>query len=88
VQEYCAAQSIPCVHAGVNAGYGEVIWNEKYRVPSDVGLDVCDYPLSRNLIMLVVAVASEVLVRFAVDGVREDYSMTVGDLTINREVDR
>ena len=51
VKEYCSANAVACLHAGVNEGYGEVIWNERYRVPNDEGLDVCDYPLSRNLIM-------------------------------------
>jgi molybdopterin/thiamine biosynthesis adenylyltransferase len=88
LKEYCASNGVHCLHAGVNDGYGEVIWNEKYLVPNDEGLDVCDYPLSRNLILLVVSVASEVLVRFAVAGAKEEYSITVGDLQINREIDR
>jgi molybdopterin/thiamine biosynthesis adenylyltransferase len=88
LKEYCASHAIECLHAGVNDGYGEIIWNERYLVPNDEGMDVCDYPLSRNLILLVVSVASEVLVRFAVDATKEDYSITIGDLQINREIDR
>lgn len=87
VKEYCEANGIDCLHTGVNDGYGEVFWNERYRVPNDNGLDVCDYPLSRNLILLVVSVASEVLVRFAVDSVKENYSITIADLAINCEKD-
>lgn len=88
LKEFCSTNNVHCLHAGVSDGYGEVIWNERYRVPNDVGIDVCDYPLSRNLILLVVSVASEVLARFAIDGVKEDYSVTIGDLMINRERDR
>jgi molybdopterin/thiamine biosynthesis adenylyltransferase len=88
IKEYCQTNEIECLHLGVNDGYGEVVWNDRYVVPSDAGLDVCDYPLSRNLILLVVSVASEVLVRFCVDGVKENYSITVGDLQINRYIDR
>jgi len=87
VTEYCLAKGKTCLHAGVNNEYGEVVWNESYRVPSDAGEDICDYPLARNLIMLVVAVASESFVRFVATGVRENFSITVGDLSINREVD-
>jgi molybdopterin/thiamine biosynthesis adenylyltransferase len=84
VQEQCRALQLPCVHVGLYADYGEVIWDERYRVPQDVAGDVCDYPLARNLILLVVAVASEVLVHFTSAGVREDFSVTLRDLAIRR----
>ena len=35
------------------------------------GADVCEYPLARNLIQFAVALASEVIVRFAVEGVQQ-----------------
>src|SRR5262249_31058035 len=41
VQEHCRALRIPCIHVGLYAGYGEVIWDEHYRVPQDVAGDVC-----------------------------------------------
>lgn len=50
VQEQCRALGLPCLHVGLYADYGEVIWDERYRVPNDVPGDVCDYPLARNLI--------------------------------------
>jgi molybdopterin-synthase adenylyltransferase len=87
VTDFCRGNAIACLHAGVNNEYGEVVWNDKYRVPSDAGVEVCDYPLARNLIMLVVAVASEALVRYVASGTKEGYSITVGDLAINREVE-
>lgn len=83
ITEYCKANKIECLHAGVNDGYGEVVWNEKYLVPNDAGLDVCDYPLSRNLILLVVALASESVVRFITQSAKESYSITLGDFAIN-----
>jgi len=82
VQEECRALKLPCLHVGLYADYGEVIWDEKYRVPQDVAGDVCDYPLARNLILLVVAVASEVLVRFALARTQESFSVTLRDLAI------
>jgi len=59
-----------------------VIWDERYRVPQDVAGDVCDYPLARNLILLAVAVASEVIVRFVLEGERKDFSVTLRDFAI------
>src|SRR5438132_214246 len=59
-----------------------VVWDEHYRVPADVPGDVCDYPLARNLVLLAVALASEVLLRWLLDGVRESWSATLRDFTI------
>lgn len=53
VAEWGERTGVPCLHAGLADGYGEVIWNESYRVPSEANDDVCDYPLARNLVMLV-----------------------------------
>jgi molybdopterin/thiamine biosynthesis adenylyltransferase len=82
VQEQCRALQLPCLHAGLHADYGEVIWDENYRVPQDVAGDVCDYPLARNLVLLVVAVATEVILRFVLDGARENWSATLRDFAI------
>jgi molybdopterin-synthase adenylyltransferase len=84
VAEACAA--IPCLHVGLFAGYGEARWNEGYRVPGDPAAgDPCAAPLSRNLIQLVCAVAAELALRFLRDGTKESRSVTLGDLSINRE---
>jgi molybdopterin-synthase adenylyltransferase len=82
VQETCRRLGLPGLHVGLNADYAEVIWDEGYRVPNDVGIDVCDYPLARNLVMLAVAVASEVVVRFSADGSRENRTITLKDYAI------
>lgn len=82
VQECCRAGSIACLHVGLAADYAEVIWDERYHVPADAGQDICDYPLARNLVLLAVAVASESVVAFAADGQRNDWSMTLRDLSI------
>jgi molybdopterin/thiamine biosynthesis adenylyltransferase len=82
VQETCRAAQLPCLHVGLHADYGEVIWDERYRVPNDVAGDVCDYPLARNLVLLIVAVASEIVLRFALTGTREDWSATLRDFAI------
>ncbi len=82
VQAHCRALTSPCLHVGLSADYGEVIWDERYRVPRDVAGDVCDYPLARNLILLVVAVASEAVVRFVLAGTRQDWSVTLRDFAV------
>src|SRR5215470_19711627 len=69
VTTYCREQGIACLHLGVNADYGEVRWNEVYRVPGDVLTgNVCDYPLARNLVLFVIALGGEAIVRFLVAG--------------------
>jgi molybdopterin-synthase adenylyltransferase len=82
LKDYAIAQSVACLHAGLAADYGEVIWNEHYRVPSDTRADVCDYPLARNLVMLAVAATCEVITRFVVLGEQRDYTITLKDLNI------
>ncbi|HEY9714752.1 MAG TPA: ThiF family adenylyltransferase [Chroococcales cyanobacterium] len=88
VADHCRDNAIACLHAGVSGEYGEVMWNDRYKVPSDEGLDACDYPLARNLLMLVVAVAAESLIRYLLAAEQESYSITLGDLKINRERER
>ncbi len=86
VSEHCRQNSLACLHLGMNADFGEVHWNEAYRVPQDVlALDVCEYPLARNLILLVVAAGSEAILRYALEGRRENYSITLKDLCIQAE---
>jgi molybdopterin/thiamine biosynthesis adenylyltransferase len=82
VQEQSRALEVPCLHVGLFADYCEAVWDEDYRVPQDVAGDVCDYPLARNLVLLAVAVASETLVRFVLDGVRQDWSATLRDFAV------
>jgi molybdopterin/thiamine biosynthesis adenylyltransferase len=82
VQDQCRSAGLPCLHAGLFADYAEVIWDDRYRVPRDVVGDVCDYPLARNLVLLAVAVASESLVRFVLDGAKQDWSVTLGDFAV------
>ncbi len=82
VQEHCRSLQLACLHVGLYADYGEVIWDDRYRIPQDVAGDVCDYPLARNLILLVIAVASETIVRYTLSGERIDSSVTLRDFAI------
>jgi len=82
VKEHCEKAKIPCLHAGLATDYAEVIWNERYRVPGDVGEDRCDYPLARTLVILTVAVACEAIIAFIAEGSRSSFMITLKDLSI------
>jgi molybdopterin/thiamine biosynthesis adenylyltransferase len=82
VQAHCRSERMTCLHVGLFADYAEVIWDECYRVPEDVHGDVCDYPLARNLVLLAVAVATETLLRFVLDGTKQNWSVTLGDFAV------
>ncbi|MCF4970400.1 HesA/MoeB/ThiF family protein [Nostoc sp. CMAA1605] len=82
VKDYADQFQIPCIHAGLSADYAEVIWNEVYRVPSDVNDDVCDYPLARNLVMLTVAVTCEAIISFIATKEQRSFTITLKDLAV------
>ena len=82
VKDYSTSAGIPCVHVGLAADYSEVIWNQHYRVPSAANDDVCDYPLARNLVMLTVAVACEVIVAFVATKEQQNLTCTIKDFAV------
>jgi len=82
VKDYCQDTPLPCLHVGLASDYAEIIWNDRYRVPSPANDDVCDYPLARNLVMLTVAVACEVIINFVASGEQKSFTVTLGDFAI------
>jgi molybdopterin/thiamine biosynthesis adenylyltransferase len=84
VQEHCRSAQIECLHVGLYADYCEVVWDSIYRVPNDIAGDVCEYPLARNLVLLAVTIASETLIRFVLDNIRESRSATLKDFGVCR----
>ena len=82
VKETCENSTIDCLHAGLAGGYAEVIWNERYRVPSASQDDICDYPLARNLVTLTVSVIGETIVKFIASGERQNYTITIADFSV------
>jgi molybdopterin/thiamine biosynthesis adenylyltransferase len=82
VKDYCSANSIPCLHVGLNSDYAEIIWNNIYRVPSATNDDICDYPLARNLVMMAVAIASEVIITFVGSDRQQSYTLTLADFAV------
>ncbi|MDY6783703.1 MAG: ThiF family adenylyltransferase [Cyanobacteriota bacterium] len=83
VKDYCQSANLPCLHVGLASDYAEVIWNDSYRVPSPTNDDVCDYPLARNLVLLAVAVACEVIVEFIATEQQHSYTITLSDFAVN-----
>lgn len=82
VQDYCRDNGVPCLHVGLFFEYGEAVWDSDYRVPEDVGDDICEYPLARNLVELTAVIAAELIVRFVTDQVRESYTVTLRDFAV------
>jgi len=78
----CAELQLPCLHAGLFEDYCEAIWNDRYRVPQDAENDVCEYPLARNLVLLSVAIVSEIIVQFALTGERLNRTATLRDFAV------
>jgi len=64
IQDEVRLRKLNCLHCGVSDSYGEVVWDGAYKVPKDVEGDVCDYPLARNIVGLVVTIASEEILDF------------------------
>lgn len=82
VKTACEEAGLACLHAGLAGGYAEVIWNERYRVPSAAQDDICDYPLARNLVTLTIAVACEAIIEYFVSGARRSFTITLEDFAI------
>src|SRR4030042_6254156 len=83
VTDFCKEKKLECLHIGLSEGYAEVIWNERYIVPkSNTGVDVCEYPLSRNICMMAVIVAIETIICYINSGEKISRSITLGDFKI------
>ena len=82
VDDYCRERGVACLHAGMTADYGEVVWSPQYRVPQAVGPDTCDYPLARNLVQLTATVACEVILEYLSCNERRGFTVTLRDLSV------
>ena len=85
LRDYCRDAKLELLHAGLNGDYGEVVWDEHYTVPTDqTEGDACEYPLARNLAMLVVSMtAEEIIDRFVSKKPRYGcWAVTLKDLKI------
>lgn len=87
VQEEARKHKVPVLHCGlseVEGSYGEIIWNEYYKVPQDGGEDVCDNPMARNIILLTTIVACEEIIDFCLSKPprKKNWAITLKDLKI------
>lgn len=83
LKDHCRDTGIECLHLGLGADCAEVTWNEIYRIPTGVnGVDVCEYPLARNIALLSVIIGTESLIRYIDKGVKENYIISLRDLKI------
>jgi molybdopterin-synthase adenylyltransferase len=85
VRDSCEKLGIPLLHAGMYEDYGEIVWDEFYTVPQNqTEGDVCDYPLARNIAILVVTVAAEEVVNFCTskNPRKGCWSITLKDLAV------
>lgn len=85
IKYYTMQSEIPCLHVGLDAGYGEVCWNEQYHVPSDRPSDnvgPCDYPMARNIVLLASTIATETLIDFIDTGSKRSYDITLRDRVV------
>ncbi len=82
---FCRQENIPCLHAGLsNDGYGEVIWNDHYRVPGGGDEEnACEKPRNRSLSLLVVSVTTEVILAYRDGKEKKNYTITLKDLQIS-----
>jgi hypothetical protein len=84
ITDYCRKNNILCLHAGLYKDYAEIQWNPVYRVPEPVkGLDICEYPLARNIVIMTSVVAIEALISYLEFGVFNSYAITLKDMTIS-----
>jgi len=85
LKDYCGGNALDCLHGGLYEDYAESVWNsQSYKVPQRIGPDVCEYPLARNSILLLVAVMTEELIRYCTGQPLNDYSITLKDFAIRR----
>ncbi|HEX8176360.1 MAG TPA: ThiF family adenylyltransferase [Pyrinomonadaceae bacterium] len=84
VKAACEEKKLDCLHAGLSDSYAEVIWNDRYRVPSAAQDDICDYPLARNLVTLAVSVVCEAAIRYVASGRRESFTITLADFAVRQ----
>lgn len=86
VNEYALSKNIDLLQVGLAEGFSEITWAEHYvPAPQPEGLDVCEYPMTRNLIMMTVSLAAEVLVRYILTGVKANYIVHFGEYEIRTE---
>lgn len=77
---------VACLHIGFSADglYGSGLWEPGYQVPQEVPGDPCDYPLTRPLALVLVALAAQSISDFLRTGQSANFELTWSDLKVTR----
>ena len=74
-----------CLHVGLSDSYLECAWQDRYLVPQrPPGVDVCEYPQARSIVVMSFMMAGEAICRFIEHGVRESNCFTLKDYKVSR----
>jgi len=85
VMNYCGFYEKACLHCGMGEGYGLVHWNAGYQVPKDtIAPDVCEYPLSLDLIKMTVLMANTASKEYLLYGFESNYECTIRDFKVRK----
>jgi hypothetical protein len=78
--------NVACLHIGFSADgfYGSGLWEPGYQVPQEVPGDPCDYPLTRPLALVLVALAAQSISDFLRTGQSTNFELTWNDLKVTR----
>jgi len=75
----------PLVHVGMSiSGFSEIKWDEHYKIPEieEEQEDVCEYPLSCNLVYLTTAMTAEIVCAFVDSNAKNNLSFTINDMHV------
>lgn len=84
VRDFCAKNDIPCLHAGVLTNFGEVMWNKNYKLSKEQfdSVDACDYPLARNIVIMVSILTSEIMIDYFVNNKQRNAIVTLNNFNV------
>lgn len=77
VKDFADKIKIPTLHLGMYKTFGEINWNEKYNVPEQPKEDLCDYPLSRSLVMCMAGLGTQAILSFVCEDKRIGYYVNI-----------
>jgi hypothetical protein len=85
VSETARALQLACLHIGFSPDglYGNGLWEPAYEVPHDAPGDPCDYPLTRPLALMLVALAARSISDHFSKDQSNNFELTWNDLKIH-----
>lgn len=85
ISESIQRSGIACLHVGFSTDglYGSGLWEPDYPVPADAIEGPCEYPLTRPFAQMVAALAVRVVGDYLIEGVKQDFELTWGDMQVS-----